>query len=144
VSDPTTFNPADKHADLTLSGGNMTVVNTYELGGWGRMVRCVDFQDSYKFYVEFEVDAMATSTAYESGNCVGFANANASLNYGPGHSADGVGFYRLGHQLMLLEMCCSLPLILTQVMSGLGSMTHGWETLLLALVPLSQGGQGRT
>ena len=65
----TTFNPSDKSANVTLSGGNLVATNT----GQG-LVRTLDKQISGKFYFEF------TFANSSSGYFAGVANGMADLS----------------------------------------------------------------
>lgn len=82
----TTWNPSDKSAAVTLSGGNLTAALTN--GGAGGMVRAVAGKSTGKWYYECKVDAFATW------NCLmGWAAASAPLANFPGIDANGWGFY---------------------------------------------------
>lgn len=63
----TTWNPADKSAGITLSGGNLTALNT---SGATCGVRAVHSQTNGKYYVEY---TWTTSTNTQS--CVGLVRA---------------------------------------------------------------------
>jgi len=82
-----TLNPSDKHANVTLSGGDLTSTNTTTRGN----VRSTTSKSSGKFY--FELLLTTGSNGYD--HCVGVANSTASLTTGPGGSggAHSVGQY---------------------------------------------------
>ncbi len=71
----TTFNPSDKSANITLTGGNLIVTATNgTLGG----VRATDRQVVGKFYWE-----CTCNTIVGGGTGVGFANSTVSLGVNP-------------------------------------------------------------
>ena len=72
---PTTWNPSDKHTDLTLSNGNKTawssVNNQFE------NVRSIFGASTGKFYVEVTVDAV--SAGLEPVWSIGLATGDVAL-----------------------------------------------------------------
>jgi hypothetical protein len=81
----TTFNPSDKSADITLSGGNLTAT----VGGSGYdSVRTTQGLSSGKWYWEFKYTTVSTADAMW-----GIANSTMSLNNYVGLDANGWGNY---------------------------------------------------
>lgn len=76
----TTWNPADKHADITLSGGNLTATNVNQ---W-RSVRAILSKASGKHYYE----VLIIDNTYMN---VGLGTSAATLSNYPGWDAYGVG-----------------------------------------------------
>ncbi len=70
----TTFNPSDKAASLTLSGGNLIATGTT---GANAGVRAIDKQITGKFYWECTCNTFASS-----GSAVGVSSPTAALNAG--------------------------------------------------------------
>lgn len=83
---PVTWNPADKNADITLSGGDLTATNA--TASWAS-VRATTSRSTGKWYFESTV-----SVAEDCGLGVGYSTAG--LTGGPGDDLDGWGFYRSG------------------------------------------------
>jgi hypothetical protein len=84
--DATTFNPADKHADVTLSGGNLTATVSY---GYPRKARCTIFLDSGKYYIESVFDTLTSAW----GLVFGLANDQAELTLSLGSNDHSMGFF---------------------------------------------------
>ena len=88
----TTFNPAVKNANITLSGGNLVATNA-SFVGWAT-VQATDFKSSGKSYCEI------TMTDFGGGesNFVGISNSSQSVADGafPGDSANGYGLGESG------------------------------------------------
>lgn len=78
TSAPTTLNPSDKSAQITLSGGNL--IMTGSAGASTDNVRSVASYSTGKFFCSMISGAVATSYAH----AIGLANASASLTAGPG------------------------------------------------------------
>lgn len=87
ASATTTWNPSDKHADITLSNGDLTATKGGTNGA--SVVRAVAFASSGKKYFESHCDAMNNLDACS----VGIANASQSLSGIVGASANGCGYY---------------------------------------------------
>lgn len=77
---PTTWNPADKHASTTLSGGGLVAAQ----GGQGG-VRTVFAASSGKYYCEFT----ASGTGYPY---IGLCNATHDLGESPGNTAHSIAY----------------------------------------------------
>lgn len=75
---PTTLNPSDKSAQITLSGGNLVMTGSAIASTDN--VRTVASYSTGKFYCEMLSGAVATSYAH----AIGLANSTASLTAGPG------------------------------------------------------------
>lgn len=75
---PTTLNPSDKSAQITLSGGNLIMTGSAIASTDN--VRSVASYSTGKFYCEMLSGAVATSYAH----AIGLANSTASLTAGPG------------------------------------------------------------
>lgn len=84
----TTYNPSDKSADITLSGGNL--IATHASGGSFANVRSTTSKTSGKYY--FEV----TWSGGDGNNGVGVANGSASLSNYLGNDANSIGWYDTG------------------------------------------------
>lgn len=80
----TTFDPANKTAAITLSGGNLTATNTAAARGGCRSVASAS---SGKKYFEVLITAAGTPAA----NVIGFGNASLAFGSYPGSSNDGAG-----------------------------------------------------
>jgi hypothetical protein len=78
----TTWNPADKGAGVTLTGGNLIASATVQNQG----VRAVDKQTTGKFYFELTITAGATFQAIH-----GMGNATASLSSVANSPTNAVG-----------------------------------------------------
>jgi hypothetical protein len=82
----TTWNPADKNANITLSNGNLTATSS---GASTTAVRSTSSFSSGKVYFEITLSTVQTNIA------VGFANSTESLTPSSGIGADNnaLGFY---------------------------------------------------
>jgi hypothetical protein len=80
----TTWNPADKNADVTLSGGDL--VANYSGSTFGSF-RAIASHSSGKFYAEFIDNIDATTN-----NLIGVANSSATLASFIGSDPNGIGF----------------------------------------------------
>lgn len=85
---PTTWNPADKGVDVTLSGGNLVAAPGY----YTSSVRSVDGVSAGKWYWEVTVNVNATYVM------AGIGTASALVEHGslavyPGANANGWGYY---------------------------------------------------
>lgn len=80
----TTFNPSDKAAGVTLSGGNLVVTGT---SGSVRTIRAIA---SGKGYAEVRVDNPGATGA------VGCANSSATITAYVGANANGIGYWTTG------------------------------------------------
>ena len=78
---PTTWNPADKDATVTLSGGNLTAAST------GGAVRSVFGASAGKYYFELKIP-----TGYSQ--AVGIGTASASLTSVPGDDAYAWAYWK--------------------------------------------------
>jgi hypothetical protein len=78
----TTYNPADKEAHITLSGGNLTATGT---GGWAGIVRGVSAKSSGKFY--WETVFNATQVQSGVGAAIGSLSTSSTFSstVAPGH-----------------------------------------------------------
>lgn len=86
-----TFNPSDKHADITLSGGNLTAQNT---GGTANAaVRSTVGKSSGKYYWEVvSTDTGGASSTARAG--IGIGSSTQNLNAGGGFaSLEGLRVY---------------------------------------------------
>lgn len=83
-----TWNPADKHADLTLSGGDLTM--SVAIGSW-RAARATIWVSSGKWY--WEITNNTSSNPYWSR---WVANSSATLANHVGFDANGWGWYNDG------------------------------------------------
>ncbi len=84
---PSTWNPADKSAGLTLSGGNLTWLA--DKSGNARGVRGTQSKTDGKRYYE-------ATCILNSLGCFGFADATEVLNAGPGGTVHAIGYYDSG------------------------------------------------
>ena len=82
-----TWNPSDKNASVTLSGGNLTAASGANIGG-----RATGGKSSGKWYVEFAVDTGG------SGMLLGVANSSASLSNYPAADANAWCYYADGRK----------------------------------------------
>ncbi len=89
VSDKTTWNPADKDANITLSGANLVVTST--LDNW-RSARAADGKSVNKWYWEVTSSVQAAGTY----NLVGVGKSTAGLASYCGADADGWGYSAAG------------------------------------------------
>lgn len=86
----TTWNPSDKAASITLSGGNLIATsNSITQGG----VRTIDNQSAGQFYWEYTVNTLTAATNHYAGLAASTWNINASqgLGSGSGTGTTGVG-----------------------------------------------------
>ncbi len=79
-----TWNPSDKHADITLSGGNLIATCTTTTVG---LVRSTIGKSAGKWYWEYVVGVNII------GPLVGIANSSEVTSNFPGNSANSVGYY---------------------------------------------------
>lgn len=86
----TTWNPADKSANLTLSGGNLTV--TYTGSSGQSAVRSVASHSSGKLYYEHKITNGTAAT-----DTTGIANSTAVLSNFVGSNLNGCGVAGDGH-----------------------------------------------
>jgi hypothetical protein len=86
-----TWNPADKSPDITLSNGNLTA-SAATVPGW-RSVRLTSSRNGGKYY--FEVTAVAVGYS-NAGFIVGLGNAIAPLNGYAGSDPNAYGFQCAG------------------------------------------------
>jgi lysophospholipase L1-like esterase len=89
VSDKTTWNPADKDANITLSSGDL--VATSNLDGW-QSVRAKDGKSANKWYWEVKSLTQAAGT----NNVIGIGKSTASLASYPGGDTNGWGYSSVG------------------------------------------------
>lgn len=87
----TTWNPSDKHADITLSNGNLDAATT--VTSVFRSVRATNFKNTKRKY--FEVNIM---TAYQGRVFVGISTSSAGLANYVGSDAYGFGYYGFNGQ----------------------------------------------
>lgn len=80
-----TWNPADKSASLTLSGGNLTVTYTAAGSGWNS-ARATIGKAAGKWYWEVAITAQTAATD------VGVGNSSATLSSYVGSDANGWGY----------------------------------------------------
>lgn len=80
---PTTWNPADKTAGVTLSSGNLVATNT---GSGVQCVRSVASQSTGKFYIE-----LTASNAAGTNYSFGIGNASADFTQRVGNTTDSQG-----------------------------------------------------
>ena len=82
---PTTLNPSDKGATMTLRNGNLTVTKT---GGTWQSVRSIASFTTELIYFEVTYTTVVTAVA------IGFGTAASPLTQFPGNTADtfGVGY----------------------------------------------------
>lgn len=84
-----TWNPADKSANLTLSGGNLVVTKTAGGGTHDGTARATSSKSTGKFYWEVLVNTVAAGNE----ECAaGIANASAPLTNYIGVDANGWGY----------------------------------------------------
>jgi hypothetical protein len=88
---PSTFNPSDKAATVTLSNGNLTATqnttaSTFEAG------RSTTSRGSGLAYFELTITSRSSSSGHNQGTVFGFANSSATLTGGyPGANNNSVG-----------------------------------------------------
>lgn len=82
---PTTWNPADKSASVTLSGSNLTATGSASAGG----VRANAFKTTGKVYWEYTCTA-ASGTATGSGTDIGIGLSSAILSSVGGSGTNAV------------------------------------------------------
>lgn len=83
----TTWNPADKHADISLSGDNLIAENT----NWGvHAVRSITGVSSSKWYWEVTINVDNSAQRY---NSVGIGTTDAGLGIDPGQDVNGYGYW---------------------------------------------------
>ncbi len=80
----TTWNPADKHANITLSNGDLTAATTNT--AW-ESVRSILGVSSGKYYWEVTIDVSA-----DPNFMIGAGTASATLSNHPGYDANGYGY----------------------------------------------------
>jgi hypothetical protein len=91
TSATTTWNPADKGANIALSGGNLIASNSTT--GSDSNVRTIASQSSGKWYVEITASASGTL----NGNFgLGVANSTAGLTTFPGGNVNSTAFFIAG------------------------------------------------
>ncbi len=83
----TTWNPADKHADVTLSNGNLTAAQSATVNNRG--VRAVEFKAAGKFYFEIEVDSASGSPD----GYFGLSDNDEVLTAALGNGAEGYAYH---------------------------------------------------
>lgn len=81
-----TMNPLDKHANITLTNGNLTVTKNAGGGAW-HSVRSQNSHNDGFYYVECK------DNTFNVGQIMGFQLGSGSLSQFPGQSTDGVGWY---------------------------------------------------
>ncbi len=87
ISDPfTTLDPADKHADVTLSNGNLTAERS-GADAW-KAVRSVDTFAGGKYHIEVTLDQFTNS----SGLIAGLVRTSSGDYSFPGQDGSGLGF----------------------------------------------------
>ena len=82
----TTFDPANKSTNVTLSGSNLIATLTSDGRGGARSIASVSSPS--KIYFEITCGAVTTAAA----NIIGLANATNGLESFPGSDLNGVGF----------------------------------------------------
>lgn len=82
--EPTTWNPADKNANITLSNGDLTA--TVSVSAWCSL-RAKIGKSSGKWYWEVTIDV---NTWYHT---IGVGTLSASLNLDPGGDVNGYGYF---------------------------------------------------
>ena len=116
----TTWNPSDKHANITLSGGNLIAKNT--VGLQPCLVRTVDRQVSGKFYWEATFDVAGISTT-----AVGMVKQSlATTDYiagGIGTTIGTVGVNSTGQ--VQCDNSATVSIDGGSVVVGLGTITAG-------------------
>jgi hypothetical protein len=105
---PTTWNPDDKNAEITLSGGNLVAINTNTLN---RSVRSIFSASTGKYYWEITLSYDIEGSSGTADVQIGVATASASLsspvssNYGweyglaTGHYYNGYKEHNESHSL---------------------------------------------
>jgi len=83
-----TFNPADKHASITLSNGDLTATNASD--GWHSVRIDMDKNGEGTAYAEFTIDVDVDSTGRFN---LGVGNSSATLNNYVGSDGNGWGYY---------------------------------------------------
>jgi hypothetical protein len=106
----TTWNPSDKSATITLSGGNLTATST---SSGIIAARAIDRQVAGKFYWE-----CLCSTFTGSGSAVGFACSSAALGSGLASAGSSPGTVGLGRGGTIIVDGVSTGISLATVTSG--------------------------
>lgn len=88
----TTWNPLDKHANITLSNGDLTAAKTDGIGHF--CVRATVSHDSGKWYYEVRVDIAAAGGNW----IVGVGNSSASLSVFIGNDVNGWSYGNSGNK----------------------------------------------
>jgi hypothetical protein len=88
-----TLNPADKHADITLSNGDLTA-STNQVGGFRSVRSTLAMSGSDKIHIEITLDALG----HAHGVIIGLADAAANiLPVYPGNGDDTLGYQISGN-----------------------------------------------
>ncbi len=85
-----TWNPADKHANIALSNGDLTATGTVS-SAW-KSVRATSGKDAGQWYWEILIDVAPDHQ-------VGIADAGVPLSSFIGNDAGGYGYNASGHKL---------------------------------------------
>jgi hypothetical protein len=85
----TTWNPADKSADITLSGGNLIAIGNNVSGAFGAVRAIASASSGLKYY-----EGMVSATSNPQ---IGVANASATLANFVGFDVNGTGYVHNGN-----------------------------------------------